>query len=201
MFQIAGHSRIYCSKPTSSFRATLTTFTLLRLPEEPLVLPNWLGVEDPDHVAFWLSDEVLYVTQHGRDQLDPQRYRAQPEFALLEDVHAAGLRRTYQAPTLARKAAPAVQLATKTCMIRGMNEGVKTTSQKSVMTARMGVGSILDQPVQPAPGNRLRQWRLRLSRRAHRKPIAARASRSDGSSSTRWKQATMRRRVAAAIHR
>ena len=50
------------------------------------------------------------------------------------------LRRMYHAPTLAMRAAPAVQLAKNTCMIRGMNEGVKTTAQKSVITARAGSG-------------------------------------------------------------
>jgi hypothetical protein len=50
------------------------------------------------------------------------------------------LRSTYQAPTLATRAAPAVQLAKNTCRMRGMKEGVKTTSQKSVITARTGSG-------------------------------------------------------------
>jgi hypothetical protein len=32
--------------------------------------------------------------------------------------------------------------AMNTCMIRGMNDGVKTTSQKLVITARVGAGSV-----------------------------------------------------------
>ena len=45
------------------------------------------------------------------------------------------------AATAAISAAPAVQLAKKTCSRRVMNEGVKTVAQKSVITARAGSGS------------------------------------------------------------
>ena len=48
----------------------------------------------------------------------------------------------YHALTLSISAAPTVHDATNTCMIRGMNDGVKTTSQKLVMTARAGAGSL-----------------------------------------------------------
>ena len=44
--------------------------------------------------------------------------------------------RRYQALTLSISAAPTVHEATQTCSRRGMNDGVKTTCQKSVMTAR-----------------------------------------------------------------
>ena len=47
---------------------------------------------------------------------------------------------TYQALTLTISAEPAVPAAAKTCIRRGMNEGVLTTVQKSVMTARAGAG-------------------------------------------------------------
>ena len=42
----------------------------------------------------------------------------------------------YHALTLSIRAAPTVHDATQTCSRRGMNDGVKTTSQKSVITAR-----------------------------------------------------------------
>ena len=48
----------------------------------------------------------------------------------------------YQALTLSISAAPTVHDAMNTCIRRGMNEGVNTTSQKSVMTARGGAGSV-----------------------------------------------------------
>ena len=48
--------------------------------------------------------------------------------------------RRYHAPTLSRSADPTVQDATRTCSSRGMNDGVKTVCQKSVMTARTGSG-------------------------------------------------------------
>ena len=50
--------------------------------------------------------------------------------------------RRYQALTLSISAAPTVHDATNTCISRGMNDGVKTTCQKSVMTARVGAGSV-----------------------------------------------------------
>ena len=43
----------------------------------------------------------------------------------------------YQALTLNISAAPTVHEATQTCSRRGMNDGVKTTCQKSVITARL----------------------------------------------------------------
>ena len=48
----------------------------------------------------------------------------------------------YQELTLSISAAPTVQDAMNTCMIRGMNDFVKTTSQKLVITARVGAGSV-----------------------------------------------------------
>ncbi len=48
----------------------------------------------------------------------------------------------YQALTLSISAAPAVHDATQTWRRRGMNDGVKTTSTKDVMTARAGAGSL-----------------------------------------------------------
>ncbi len=49
-------------------------------------------------------------------------------------------RSTYQALTLTINAEPAVPAAAKTCIKRGMNEGVLMTVQKSVITARAGAG-------------------------------------------------------------
>ena len=51
-------------------------------------------------------------------------------------------RSRYQAPTLRSRAEPTVHDATHTCSRRGMNVGVKTVCQKSVMTARTGSGSV-----------------------------------------------------------
>src|SRR3954447_24547055 len=47
----------------------------------------------------------------------------------------------YQALTLSISAEPAVHAATHTWSRRGMNEGVKTIDQKSVITARAGAGT------------------------------------------------------------
>ena len=48
----------------------------------------------------------------------------------------------YQALTLTISAAPTVHDAMNTWSSRGMNDGVNTTCQKSVMTARVGAGSV-----------------------------------------------------------
>ena len=48
----------------------------------------------------------------------------------------------YQALTLIISAAPAVHDAMNTWSSRGMNDGVNTTCPKSVMTARVGAGSV-----------------------------------------------------------
>src|SRR5678809_1010306 len=48
----------------------------------------------------------------------------------------------YQELTLSIRAAPTVHDAMNTCMILGMNDGVKTTPQKLVITARVGAGSV-----------------------------------------------------------
>ena len=50
--------------------------------------------------------------------------------------------RRYQALTLTISAAPTVHDAKNTWSSRGMNDGVNTTCQKSVMTARVGAGSV-----------------------------------------------------------
>ncbi len=50
--------------------------------------------------------------------------------------------RRYHALTLHISAAPTVHDAAHTWSNRGMNDGVKTTSRKSVMTARVGAGSV-----------------------------------------------------------
>ena len=49
--------------------------------------------------------------------------------------------RRYHALTLHIRAAPTVQDAAHTCRRRGMNVGVNTTCQKSVITARLSTTS------------------------------------------------------------